>query len=94
LQFCRPAGAPPALPALLPDTALLCCPAARGPAPAFTTNITNITFYFNTSLGTWADAQLGCNLNGGHIAAYTSQEEQVGSALLYSAGGRGACVTL
>lgn len=60
-----------------------CCarrPAARGPTPPFTSNLTNITFYLNTSLGTWADSQLGCNLKGGHLAAYTAQEEQVGAA--------------
>jgi hypothetical protein len=38
--------------------------------------LTNITFYFNTTLGTFADSELGCNMNGGHVAAYTSQDEQ------------------
>ena len=35
-----------------------------------------MTFYFNSTNTTWDDAENSCQTNGGHIAAYTSLEEQ------------------
>ena len=38
--------------------------------------ISNFTFYFNSSSDTFDNAEAGCNSGGGHLATYTSIEEQ------------------
>jgi hypothetical protein len=50
--------------------------AVPGAAPNYTTPVSNVTFLFNSTNSTWDDAQNSCQMNGGHLAAYTSQEEQ------------------
>ena len=47
-------------------------------APAYTTSGTNVTFLLNTTLVTFAEAEESCQMNGGHLASYSSIEEQVG----------------
>ena len=44
--------------------------------PAMTTQITNVTFYLNTTETTFADAEVSCKDNGGHIAGFTNETEQ------------------
>jgi hypothetical protein len=45
-------------------------------APRYTTRGTGITFYLNTTPSSWADAELGCQSSGGHLAAYSTFAEQ------------------
>jgi hypothetical protein len=45
-------------------------------APSFTTSTTNVTFFLNTSLATFAEAEEACQVAGGHLASYSSLEEQ------------------
>ncbi len=45
-------------------------------SPWYRTNASNITFYLNTSLVNQSTAEANCNRHGGHLAAYTSPEEQ------------------
>lgn len=44
--------------------------------PRMTTTSTNATYYFNTTKTTFADAEISCKNNGGHIAGYSSLAEQ------------------
>jgi hypothetical protein len=46
----------------------------------FITKATGISFYLNTTPSTFNEAELGCQMNGGHLAAYSSfAEQQVGA---------------
>jgi hypothetical protein len=45
-------------------------------APPYTTTSTNVTFYFNATATDQASAEAACALSGGHLAAYTSAQEQ------------------
>ena len=45
--------------------------------PQIVSNISGNTFFLNTSFVNQSEAQATCNFNGGHLAAYSSQEEQV-----------------
>jgi hypothetical protein len=53
-------------------------PAATAPqaCPQVTANTTNITFYLNTTVASWTEAEDACKRNGGHLAAFQSLEEQ------------------
>lgn len=52
-------------------------PAAPQACPQVLANTTNITFYLNTSTANWTEAEEMCKRNGGHLAAFSSLEEQV-----------------
>jgi hypothetical protein len=56
-------------------------------APNYTSPVSNVTFYFNSTNTTFDDAQLSCNANGGHIAGYTSLEEQADVEKYYEGNG-------
>lgn len=45
--------------------------------PSMTTQSTNQTYYFNTTMTTFADAERSCMNNGGHIAGFSSEAEQL-----------------
>jgi hypothetical protein len=45
-------------------------------APPYTTTSTNVTFYYNATATDQASAEAACALSGGHLAAYTSAQEQ------------------
>jgi hypothetical protein len=47
------------------------------PAPRLTTESTAATFYLNTTPSTFDEAEIACQTEGGHLAAYSSFEEQV-----------------
>jgi hypothetical protein len=38
--------------------------------------VSGITFYFNSTFDTFDNSEAGCALGGGHLATYTSIEEQ------------------
>ncbi len=46
-------------------------------SPVMTTASTNASFYFNTTFTTFLDAEKSCKDNGGHIAGYKTNEEQL-----------------
>lgn len=46
-------------------------------APLYTASSTNNTFYLSTDMLGWAHAEADCNLMGGHLASYSSRQEQV-----------------
>ncbi len=46
-------------------------------APLYTAS-TNNTFYLSTDMLGFAHAEADCNLMGGHLASYSSRQEQVG----------------
>jgi hypothetical protein len=50
--------------------------AAPGIAPPVMSSTTGDTFYFNTTPSTFNEAEEGCKKGGGHLAAYTSVDEQ------------------
>ncbi len=58
-----------------------------GPAPNYTTPVSNVTFLFNSTSTTYDDAESSCQMSGGHIAAYTSLEEQADVEQYYEATG-------
>ena len=41
-----------------------------------TANSTGITFYLNTTTANASEAEEMCKMNGGHLAAFTSLDEQ------------------
>ena len=45
-------------------------------APTYTTKSTGGSFYLNTTLTKQAEAEAACKLANGHLATYTSMEEQ------------------
>ncbi len=52
-----------------------CCrwdPSAFDVSPTFTSSISNITFYYNSTADSYDNAEAGCNIGGGHLATYTS----------------------
>ncbi len=52
-------------------------PPTEGIATAYTTTSTGITFYLDTRTGfDWQAANRQCNLRGGHLAIYSSWQEQ------------------
>jgi hypothetical protein len=53
-----------------------CLTAAPQVCPPVLANSTSITFYLNTSASNASYAQEMCKMNGGHLAAFTSLEEQ------------------
>jgi hypothetical protein len=55
--------------------------------PQITSNITGNVFFLNTSMVNQTVAQRTCNANGGHLAAYSSQEEQAEVENFYLQGG-------
>ena len=57
-----------------------CRTAAQTASPVYITKATGISFYLNTTPSTFNEAELGCQMNGGHLAAYSSfAEQQVGA---------------
>jgi hypothetical protein len=59
----------------------LCCPSALCPAdpqaaPPYTTQLSNVTFFLNTTPVTFGEAEEACQLSGGHLATFESTEEQ------------------
>jgi hypothetical protein len=44
---------------------------------AYVSNVTNATYLLNTTMVNMPTAQKTCNVNGGHLVAYTGVEEQV-----------------
>lgn len=63
-------------PALKLPCPLTPCP-AEGIATSYTTTSTGITFYLDTRTGfDWQGAKRQCNLRGGHLAMYSSWQEQ------------------
>jgi hypothetical protein len=78
--------------ALLPALKLPCLPACptEGIATSYTTSSTGITFYLDTRTGfDWQGAKSQCNLRGGHIAMYSSWEEQREVEMYYQDNVRG-----
>lgn len=61
------------------------CSAALGASPLFTAPSTGAQFMFNSTPQGSSQAQAACLRNGGHLAAFTSQQEQleVGSTAAY-----------
>jgi hypothetical protein len=57
-----------------------------GPSRHFNASSTNTTFYLNTSKATFDNAEIACQRNGGHLAAYVDFVEQyeVEQALTYA----------
>ena len=55
--------------------------------PQVTSNITGNVFFLNTSFVNQSVAQATCNANGGHLAAWSSQEEQAEVENFYLQGG-------
>jgi hypothetical protein len=55
--------------------------AAPGVSESYQTPVTNLTFYLNTSYVSWQEGETMCKRNGGHLAAYSSAEEQVGCCI-------------
>jgi hypothetical protein len=53
-----------------------CREATQTAAPRYTTRRTGITFYLSTTPASFADAELGCQRSGGHLAAYSTFAEQ------------------
>ena len=53
-------------------SAFCCDPAAFDVSPTFTSAISNITFYYNSTADSYDNAEAGCNIGGGHLATYTS----------------------
>ncbi len=45
--------------------------------PPYTTKLTAVTFYLNTTPSTFDQAELACQTSGGHLATYSSFAEQV-----------------
>jgi hypothetical protein len=52
------------------------CPAAPGPSATYTSKASGVTFYFNSSADHFDNSEAGCALGGGHLATYSSIEEQ------------------
>lgn len=50
-----------------------------GPSRVINASSTNTSFYLNTSKASFSDAEIACQKNGGHLAAFVSFIEQVGS---------------
>jgi hypothetical protein len=48
------------------------CAAAFAVSPTFTSAISNITFYYNSTADSYDNAEAGCKTGGGHLATYTS----------------------
>ena len=76
------------------------CPAAAEPgySQPFVANSTGVSYYINTTVGSFSEAEENCQFNGGHVATYTSMAEQVrwlqAAAcwpLLFSHAARGIC---
>jgi hypothetical protein len=55
----------------------MCRVATAGMAPYFTTNTTNVTYFLNTTQVNQTVAEAACNRAGGHLAAFTSIDEQL-----------------
>ena len=55
-------------------------------APLYTASSTNNTFYLSTDMLGWAHAEADCNLMGGHLASYSSRQEQVSGGSCCAAG--------
>ncbi len=45
-------------------------------SPSMATQVTNETFYYNTTRTSFQDAENSCKNNGGHIAGFSTREEQ------------------
>ena len=45
-------------------------------APTYTAPSTNVTFYFNATMVDFTTAEASCAESGGHIAGYTTRQEQ------------------
>jgi hypothetical protein len=56
-------------------------------APAFTSSVSNSTFQYASNLSDFVSGQRSCNLLGGHLASYTSLEEQMEVEQHYIASG-------
>jgi hypothetical protein len=54
------------------------CPAnaVPGPCAKYTRRSTNFTYYYNTSATDFYSAEQACMDNGGHLASFTSDQEQ------------------
>jgi hypothetical protein len=55
----------------------VCRTADPAAAPRYTTELTAATFYLNTTPSTFDEAEIACQTEGGHLASYSSFEEQV-----------------
>ena len=56
----------------------MCCLACAAPkAVPYTSGVTDSLFYFVNQRKTFADAQKMCTTLGGHLASYSSVQEQV-----------------
>jgi hypothetical protein len=62
-----------------PDAPLLLAAAVGGLGPIYTAPSTNQQFVINTTLDNADSAEASCKKTGGHLAAYTSDQEQVGT---------------
>jgi hypothetical protein len=57
------------------------CTAVGGLGPVYTAPSTGAQFVVNTTFDGWEGAETNCKANGGHLVAYTSQQEQVGGGV-------------
>jgi hypothetical protein len=57
-----------------------------GLGPVYTAPSTGASFVVNTTLDNSESAESSCKANGGHLAAYTSEQEQVGRPPNWQAG--------
>jgi hypothetical protein len=60
-----------------PDKSVPPAAAEPGYSELFVANSTGVSFYINTTHGSFNEAEENCQFNGGHVATYTSVTEQV-----------------
>jgi hypothetical protein len=74
-----------------PSTLCAAAPTAPGQiqAAAYTSPVSNNTFQYASNLSDFTTGTKGCNLLGGHLASYVSQEEQADVEQVGRAAGRG-----